>query len=71
MIQQMLTGVGVALGAILLQATARFNGRVNFVPNAMDFRLTFFAMGSLALLGVVQCLKLDRNAGAEVSGHRA
>ena len=36
-----------------------------------DFRLAFVLVGAVSLLSLASYLKLPKDAGAEVSGHRA
>ena len=65
--QQMATGMGVAVGAALLHlVTLRHGGR----PGLADFHLVFAAAAVLMLGGLPPFLRLPREAGAEVSGHR-
>jgi MFS family permease len=63
----MVFGVALATGFLnisqLLRTTTGLDGA--------DFRLAFMLMGAIALLAALYLGRLDRAAGAEVSGHRA
>ncbi len=69
-VMQLTLGMGVAIGAALLNASAWLRGGVPSAPELWDFRIAFVAAGALALLGTLGALRLPREAGAEVSGHR-
>jgi hypothetical protein len=65
--QQMAIGMGVAVGAALLHLiTLRHGGP----PSLADFHLVFALVAVLMLTGLPSFLRLPRNAGSEVSGHR-
>jgi hypothetical protein len=66
---QMSMGMGVAVGAVTLRLAAWLHGGPSSVPTIMDFHLAFEMVSIVAVLAVADCLSLDRNAGAEVSGH--
>jgi len=68
--QQMSMGLGVAVGAVALRAAAWMRGRSAGLPTLMDFHIAFGLVAVLALLAILDCITLDPNAGAEVSGHR-
>ncbi|MBV8415295.1 MAG: hypothetical protein JO251_08810 [Verrucomicrobia bacterium] len=70
MVQQMTFGMGVAFGAIALRLAGLFISANAELLNADEFRIAFGLAGLVALLGITDCLGLDSNAGAEVSGHR-
>ena len=70
-ISQLALGVGVALGAAIINIIVMIRaGDINS-PSAMDFRITFFAVGVLILISLWGYLKLKPDAGAAVSKHRA
>ncbi len=65
--QQMANGLGVAVGAAMLHLLAQRHGGA---PDLADFHLTFLLVALLTLCGLPSFLRLPREAGAEVSGHR-
>lgn len=69
MFQQLALGFGVAAAALVLELSraARGAGEVGLI----DFRAGFFVFGAVALVATAIVARLPRNAGAEVSGHRA
>ena len=69
MMQQVSAGLGVALGAILLNLSQSAR-HANHLALA-DFKVAFTAVGLAALAGSALFLRLRPGAGAEVSGHRA
>ena len=69
MLQQLMLGLGVTAGAALLNASAWAHGRSAGAPALADFHVAFFAVGFIALLGLIDSLRLDRAAGRHVSGH--
>ena len=66
---QMSMGMGVAVGAVALRLAAWLRGGPASAPTIADFHLAFGMVSIVAVLAVVDCFGLDRNAGAEVSGH--
>jgi MFS family permease len=68
MIQQVTNGVGVALGAILLNAALLWRGDTQLVTS--DFHAAFVAVALICFTSAVAFLRLEPEAGAEVSGHR-
>jgi hypothetical protein len=66
---QMSMGMGVAVGAVTLRLAAWLRGEPASAPTIADFHFAFGMVSIIAVLAVVDCLSLDRNAGAEVSGH--
>ena len=66
---QMSMGMGVAVGAVTLRLAAWLRGGLSSTPTIADFHRAFGMVSIVAVLAVVDCLSLDRNAGAEVSGH--
>ncbi|MDF2812095.1 MAG: transporter [Microvirga sp.] len=67
--QQLSLSIGVALGAGVLEASARMRGAEDI--GAEDFAIAFWAVAALAALSSLAFLKLPPDAGAEMSGHRA
>jgi MFS family permease len=68
---QMSMGMGVAVGAVTLRLAAWLHGGQASMPMVADFHLAFALVSIVAVLAVVDCLGLERHAGAEVSGHAA
>ena len=71
MLQQLMLGLGVTVGAALLDLSAWLHGRVAGSPTTDDFRFTFFAITFVALMGLIDSFRLDRAAGSHVSGHES
>jgi len=69
MVQQMTMGMGVAAGAIALRMAALLHHGSASDPTIPDFHLAFLLIGLIALVSVLDFLKLDATAGAVVSGH--
>jgi hypothetical protein len=69
MVQQMTMGMGVAVGAIALRIAALVRQGSASNPTLSDFHLAFAMIGLVALVSVLDFLKLDTAAGAVVSGH--
>jgi len=69
MAQQLSVSIGVGTGALLLHITLLARGRTSL--GAEDFSAAFIAVGLIALASVVFYCPLPKEAGAEVSGHRA
>ena len=69
MVQQMTMGMGVAVGAIALRIAALLRHGSASNPTTPDFHLAFVLVGLIALVSVLDFLKLDAAAGAVVSGH--
>jgi EmrB/QacA subfamily drug resistance transporter len=67
MLQQLVAVLGVAVGALLLTFSQHLHHGANI--ELIDFRLTFLAVGALALVSAAGFLRLSAHAGAEVSGH--
>ena len=70
-VQQLTMGMGIAFGALALHAAMLLGGRGGATPVVADFRVAFGLIAVVALAGVVDCLALKPQAGAQVSGHRA
>jgi EmrB/QacA subfamily drug resistance transporter len=69
MAQQMSSGLGIALGAILLKIAPLLHGGVGGSLAPGDFRIAFCVTALLALAPVMQFCTLLPAAGASVSGH--
>ncbi len=69
MMQQLSLSMGVAIGAMLLHVTLSIRGSATIGPQ--DFIPAFLTIGALCIASMVFFLPLARDAGAEVSGHRA
>jgi hypothetical protein len=70
-VQQMTMGMGVGVGAVLLHLAALLHGRHASALAVADFHLAFFLVGVIALLAIVDCFKLEPDAGSIVSGHQS
>lgn len=66
--QQLAATLGIALSVWILEASARFGHRSG--PDSFDFSLAFLAMTVIALLAIPCCFRLNRHAGAELTGQR-
>ncbi|MCI3205213.1 MULTISPECIES: MFS transporter [Pandoraea] len=66
-LQQMTTGMGIALGALVLKIT-EVAGVTPF--STASFRWTFVVMAGIALLAMIDGARLPADAGAQVSGHQ-
>jgi EmrB/QacA subfamily drug resistance transporter len=69
MVQQMTNGVGIAFAAIALHLFHVWNGGGDGPLSVLDFHEAFIAIALLSLLSVFSFRRLDRNAGADVTGH--
>ena len=69
MLQQLMLGLGVTVGAALLSVSAAIHGRSTGTPTPDDFKFAFFAVALVAMLGLLDTIRLDRAAGSHVSGH--
>lgn len=68
MFQQVMMVFGIAASAAILNVSAL----VRQAPlDLLDFRVALFVMGGLCAAAALQFLTLPKDAGAEVSGHRA
>ena len=65
---QVNVGMGIAIGAIALQMAVLIRGNAGTMQVA-DFHLAFVLVTVFAVLALYDCLRLDRHAGAVVSGH--
>lgn len=65
-LQQMNDGMGIAVGALLLTLACAVHGGSAAAPAAADFRLAFGFVALLALLAIVDALRLAPDAGARL-----
>ena len=70
MFQQLSAGLGIAFGAIALSGAERFTRSVG-QAGVLDFRIALSLVAAVALLALVDVVRLPRDAGDEVTGHRA
>src|SRR5262249_35719228 len=69
--QQLSMGMGAAVGAMSLRIGAWIHGTPCSMPSTADFHVAFALISIIALLGVADSVSLEKNAGAEVSGHKS
>ncbi|MDG3441449.1 DHA2 family efflux MFS transporter permease subunit [Nitrospirillum amazonense] len=69
MVQQVSLGMGVATGALLLHTTLALHGGAQLVPH--DFMVAFLTVMVIGLASFLFFIRLDPDAGAEVSGHHS
>ncbi|HTD43756.1 MAG TPA: MFS transporter [Bryobacteraceae bacterium] len=69
-VTQLGMGMGVAVGAVALRLSAWIHSERTGVPTLTDFHVAFALVSMIAVIAVIDCFGLERNAGAEVSGHR-
>ena len=65
--QQMSLTLGIAISAAVLAASVRVLGHAQ--PLLSDFSVAFLAVAAISLAAPVASLRLDKAAGAELSGH--
>jgi hypothetical protein len=63
--------MGVAFGAVTLRLARWLRREPWSTPVTADFHLAFLMVAVVAVLAVADCLTLEQNAGAEVSGQPA
>jgi EmrB/QacA subfamily drug resistance transporter len=66
MLMRLSAALGVALGALILRLGALWHGAA--APGVAEFHLAFWLMGALALVGALDALRLDQDAGASIGG---
>ncbi|GEO85171.1 MULTISPECIES: DHA2 family efflux MFS transporter permease subunit [Alphaproteobacteria] len=66
-LQQISLALGVAVAAAILEAATAIHGRA---LSLSDFHIAFGVVAALSLLAVLPILRLTRETGAAVSGHR-
>jgi EmrB/QacA subfamily drug resistance transporter len=69
-LQQMNTGLGIAFGAVALRLGAMVNGHEGGNPTAADFRVAFVCVVMVCVLALIDCSRLSKDAGAQVSGQK-
>jgi len=68
-VMQLSSGLGVAVGAIVLRLVAHARGHSAAVPELRDFHLAILIVALLSLGPVFDSLSLRHDAGAATSGH--
>jgi MFS family permease len=68
-VMQLSLGLGVAVGALTLRASAHLHGHDPSTPLLQDFHLAFLTVAVLSLGPVIDALGLAPEAGAATSGH--
>lgn len=68
-LQQMNSGIGIAFGAMALRLGEVITGHTSGTPSVLDFRIAFFAVVGICAVGLADCLRLSKTAGAQVTGH--
>lgn len=66
-VQQLSLAAGVAVAAMLLDGSRRFEARTDLL--AQDFQRAFLAIGLISLASLLWYRRLAADAGAELSGH--
>ncbi|NLS02478.1 DHA2 family efflux MFS transporter permease subunit [Rhizobium sp. P32RR-XVIII] len=66
--QQVSLALGVAVAATILETSIYLRGEALQVA---DFHLAFYVIAGLTVLAMIPFVRMDKNAGAIVSGHRA
>ncbi|MDE1992585.1 MAG: MFS transporter, partial [Rhizobiaceae bacterium] len=66
--QQISLALGVAVAAAILETSTYFSGTELQVR---DFHIAFFSISILTVIATIPFIRMDRNAGAMVSGHKA
>jgi EmrB/QacA subfamily drug resistance transporter len=70
MLQQLAGGLGIAASALLMRALVAFRGDQAASLDANDIRYAILATAVLTIVAALAFLTLDRDSGAELSGHR-
>ncbi len=70
MMQQLSNGMGIALGAVLLNGMVAWRAAPPGELAAIDTQVSFAVAGLLSLLSLLFFRRLAADAGAEVSGHQ-
>jgi MFS family permease len=66
--QQMSLTLGIALSAAALAGSLAFTGHAQ--PRLSDFSAAFLCVAAISFMAPLLATRLDKNAGAELSGHR-
>ncbi|WDS37974.1 MFS transporter [Pseudoxanthomonas sp.] len=69
-VQQMNAGMGIAMGALALAVAQLIRGTGAATAQADDFHLAFWMMAGLALLAIVDVVRLPADAGQSVLARR-
>jgi EmrB/QacA subfamily drug resistance transporter len=64
---QLSAGVSVALGALVLRASSYAHGHLGAIPTIADFHLAFIIIAAVAVLAIIDVIKLPHNAAHAVS----
>ena len=67
--QQLMLSLGICVAAAALHVSVTWNGHEH--AQLPDFSVAFIVVTFVSLIAAPVCLLLPRNAGAEMSGHRA
>ncbi|SFW21514.1 MULTISPECIES: DHA2 family efflux MFS transporter permease subunit [Luteibacter] len=67
--QQLMLSLGICVAAAALHASVSWHGREH--AQLPDFSAAFLVVTLISLIAAPVCARLPRNAGAEMSGHRA
>ncbi|MNF00491.1 hypothetical protein D3C80_1993280 [compost metagenome] len=66
-LQQISLALGVAFAATILEASAAMTGSH---LQLADFHLAFLIVAAFSLLALLPLMRLEKNAGEAISGHR-
>jgi MFS family permease len=66
--QQMTIGMGIAFGALALRVATALRGANGAGFGLGDFRVAFGFAGALILVSLIGYIRLERNAGSQISG---
>jgi len=69
MVWQLAIMVGISLSSVVVTLAARGAGRAEAVP--LDYGLAFLVLAFIGALATPACLRLPRDAGNQLSGHKA
>ncbi len=67
MLQQLMMGFGVVVGAALLNAAALLRGQPPGAPDTTDFRLAILVTAVIAIAGLFDSFRLDAEAGRSIT----
>lgn len=70
MMQQLGMAMGIAVGAVALRLASYLHGTAGGRFSVGDFRLAFVFVAAVAVVAIPDVVRLDRSAGAVVSGHK-
>jgi EmrB/QacA subfamily drug resistance transporter len=69
MAQQLFMSLGVTVGALVLHVCLAVHGRQQVTPH--DFVIAFTVIAAVSQLSLIYFVRMDRDAGQEVSGYRS